>query len=421
MALHKILLLGLALITGLVASGSNIITPPAPIPGSLIPIATSDDMKFVPAVAYDGIHDQFLVVWEHVLPQTGIHEIDGALISADGALLQTFVVSSYSNDELTPDVAFDSINSRYLVVWSYDYFGDQSDFDIYGRLIPWSGPDPGINEFAIDQGNQSSIEPKVAYGLHSDEFFILWNNKAFNSTPASISGTIRDYNGSSVPVTVYTNEFMLGVDSPALAYDGASNNFMVAWQVKRELSGWDIEAQRVGSAGQLLGPILSISGTFSGDELHPSVAACPNLDMYLVVYDFPGSISRALMTSCYYGNGIRVPGGGTEWDKSIFWPEAACAPGGDHFQVTLAQEMVPAGQRQILATTEVHGPHISIGGPDSRLDDSAFGSDSVYPAIASGKLPSLVVWEQVRDQGGYTDIYGRIIYSYGVYLPTIRK
>ena len=421
MFLHKLLSLGLAFTICLVSAGnSNIYVPPAPVTGGLVPIATTDDMKYVPAVAYDSLHDQFLVVWEHVLSGTGVHEIDGALVSAAGALLKAFVVSSDTHNELTPDVAFDSVNSRYLVVWVYDAVGDQSDFDIYGRLIPSSGPDHSIQEMWIDPNGYSSVEPKVAFGLSPDAFLIVWKNKGYNTTPASISGALRKNDGSFVSFTVYS-DLRLGVDAPAVAYDAASNNFLAAWQVKREFTGWDVEGQRLDTAGQALGNLINMMNS-SYDDLHPSVAACPRLDMYLVEYEFAFSASSlGLGDKALYGDGSDVSGGAWAALKPIFWPKAACAPGGDLFQIAWAQAPDNSTQLHIRVGAEVMKPNSAASGYSTRVDAADGSGDRVYPAIASGKLSSLVVWEQVRDPGGYTDIYGRIIYAYGAFLPVVRQ
>ncbi len=427
MGLHKVLSLGLAFMICLVPALNGIVIPPAPINGALVPIATTDDMKYVPAVAYDSIHNQFLVVWEHVLPGTGVHEIDGELISATGAPLQSFVVSSDTYDELTPDVAFDSVNSRFLVVWAYDVRGDQSDFDIYGRLIPSAGPDIGLQEMWIDRGDQSSIEPKVTFGLLYVAFLIVWKNNAYNTTPASISGALLN-DDSRVPFTVYSDDFSKGIDAPAVAYDADSYNFLAVWEVKRGLTGWDIVGQLLDNTGQALGNLIDMMNS-NGDDLHPTVAACHMLDMYMVIneyiYVFSADPHDLGEEALYGGDGsvidksILIKGGGV---KPAFWPRAACAPGGDRFQLTWAQAPDNSAQLQIFVSAEVIEPNsLGISGYSARVDAANGSGDRVYPAIASGKSSSLVVWEQARGQGGYTDIYGRIIYPYGLFLPVLRK
>ena len=421
MSLHRVLSLGLAFMMCLVSTVNNVVFPPAPITGALVPIATTDDMKYVPAVAYDSLHDQFLAVWEHALPGTGIHEIDGELISATGTLLQNFVVSSDIHDELTPDVAFDSVNSRFLVVWAYDVRGDQSDFDIYYRLIPSTGPDTGNQEMPIDLGIQPSVQPKVAFELYSNAFLIIWKNNFYNTTEASISGAQRKNDGSFVPFTVYSDDFHKGIDAPAIAYDAASNNLLAVWDEKREFTGWDIVGQRLGPAGQALGNLIDMTNS-TGDDFHPTVTACPMQDMYLVENEYTFSSStQGLGARAIYGDGSEVIGFAGGNVKPSFWPKVGCAPGGNRFQVAWAEAPLDSGQLQILVNAVEISPGLGISGYPARVDVADGSGDRVYPAIASGKSSSLVVWEQVRDQGGYTDIYGRIIYPYRFFLPVLRK
>jgi hypothetical protein len=79
--------------------------------GSYQVIATANYDKYSPAVAYDTLHNEYLVVWEAA---NGNHQIFGRRIRGDGALLASFLISdaTYEDgtfDRFNPAVAYDSM------------------------------------------------------------------------------------------------------------------------------------------------------------------------------------------------------------------------------------------------------------------------------------------------------------------------
>jgi len=64
-----------------------------------------------------------------------------------------------------------------------------------------------------------------------------------------------------------------------------------------------------------------------------------------------------------------------------------------------------------------------------RLDGSSAGNlgiirpstlgDRLYPAVASGRVKTLVVWVHYRDDPNYQDIWGTILGPNLLYLPLI--
>ena len=86
--------------------------------GPYLVLANEDAWKWSPDVAYDSNHDRYLVVWEVLWP-SGHHSIYGRLVSASGQLSSEFVVFDDVYNSKQPAVAYDKIHDRYLVVWSY--------------------------------------------------------------------------------------------------------------------------------------------------------------------------------------------------------------------------------------------------------------------------------------------------------------
>ena len=137
---------GLALLICLLAGGA----PAAGSTGQVdivhsayLVLAQEDSWKWSPAVAYDPNHNQYLVVWENWWPN-GHHDIYGRTGRRLRRAFREFAIYSGVYNSKQPAVAYDTTHDQYLVAWSYDSAGDDTDYDIYGRFIPWNGPSPLI-------------------------------------------------------------------------------------------------------------------------------------------------------------------------------------------------------------------------------------------------------------------------------------
>ena len=220
-------MLGLGLVCGLLcgvwlavakASGTNVIH------SAYLVLGNDDSWKYSPSVAYSPLHDRYLVVWETWLPGEH-HRIDGRLVGATGELSSKFEVYDNTNNSLQPAVAYDSTHDRFMVVWSYDYNGDGSDHDIYGRFIPWNGPSDDEPGFGIDSSRTNADKPRLAYSPTSDEFLIVW--KVEDDPPYIAGGIIyQDKSGKALDVISSGPEVR---DFPDVAFNLARNQFVVAW------------------------------------------------------------------------------------------------------------------------------------------------------------------------------------------------
>ena len=94
--------------------------------------------RYKPGVAYNWVHDEYLVVWHNTWPD-GHRDIYARRVSESGQLLSWFAVSTGPNDRIQPAVAYNATADEYLVVWMYDVNGDGSVYEIWGRTIAWNG------------------------------------------------------------------------------------------------------------------------------------------------------------------------------------------------------------------------------------------------------------------------------------------
>ena len=58
---------------------------------------------------------------------------------------------------------------------------DDSDYDIYARFIPWTGPSSTYLAFSMEGGRASTTKPRPAYASAGDKFLIVW--KVEDSNP----------------------------------------------------------------------------------------------------------------------------------------------------------------------------------------------------------------------------------------------
>jgi len=131
------------LLTGGYPHSSSTAAPSAPSPllGNELVISARSSDEYGPDIAYNSNHNEYLVVWENIWP-SGHHNVCAQRVSGDGRLLSWFAVSSNSNKQMNPSVAYDPVHDRYPVVWAYEVWGNDSDWDVYGRFIQWNGPMP---------------------------------------------------------------------------------------------------------------------------------------------------------------------------------------------------------------------------------------------------------------------------------------
>ncbi len=154
-----------------------------------------------PAVAYGATEDEYLVVW-FGQDDTGTlniqdTEVFGQLIdAATGADVgpNDFRISDlgpdidigYNNAALFPEVAYNSTNNEFLVVW----FGNDDvlpaidgDVEVFGqRIDATNGAELGSNDFRIsnmgpDDLTKQAVLPAVTYNPTDDEYLVVWQGE----------------------------------------------------------------------------------------------------------------------------------------------------------------------------------------------------------------------------------------------------
>ncbi len=219
---------------------------------------------FNPAVVYNSTEDQFLVVWHG--DNSGAFQIDNEfeifgqrINAATGAELgaNDFQISNmgFSSDTAfeakDPDVAYNSSNNQYLVVWR----GDESiaplvndEFEIFGqRLDGTLGSVVGNNDFRISDmgpnGNTAyaASNPGVAYNVTRNEYLVVWTGdddtsplvndefEVFGQRIDAASGTEVGDNDFRISDLGPDGDTDYAASRPDIAYNPIQGEYLVAW------------------------------------------------------------------------------------------------------------------------------------------------------------------------------------------------
>ncbi len=218
-----------------------------------------------PAVAYDGVANRFLVVWEADDTDAGIpnhkNEIFGQLL--DGATGAEIGVNDFRISDMGPNddpeydarevaVAFNPVNHEYLVVWrGEDDAGALvfNEFEIFGqRIDAATGAEVGVNDFRISQAGSTDGDaeidaeaPDVAHNRTTNEYLVVWSadddrNGLVNDEQEIFGQLLDGATGAEIGV----NDFRISDMGPdgdpsfdatevSIVYNATANEYMVAW------------------------------------------------------------------------------------------------------------------------------------------------------------------------------------------------
>jgi hypothetical protein len=393
-----------------------------PVVGPEIPFYRPDNEQHLPAVAYNSRHDEYLIVWHNLWP-SGNRNIYAQRISGQGEILSWFTIVGPGNDRAQPSVAYDPEYDRYLVTYIYDRYGDGSDWNIYGRFIPWNGPDEDYYEFPICTWTSDQWNPQVVYNENPEwsEFLVTWWTSSTVGVPAYVSArrVLADATGFP-PGDGFTVASDLTEDyiNPDVAYNLARNEYLVVY----EKNSYDILATRLEANGNILDEEISVA-VWPDSENIPSVAACYTADQYFVAW-------QSLQDSTHYDiYGRFINGDGTTADVLHItdWigaahetkPDVACNAGAGHYLVAWEQQYLNLSGPYGIWGRLVHTDKTQ----DAKFEiaENVDSYDCWQPAVATGPPSYMVAWEHERSGTSYQDIYARLVSPAAVYMPLVLR
>jgi hypothetical protein len=377
-------------------------------------ISNASSHQINPAVAYNSEANEFLVTWQDI--RSGNYDIYGQRVDATGTLTAgAFIISNAPGYQINPEIAYNSESKEFLVAWQDPRNGND---DIYGQRVDASGSLTAGN-FVISNASSYQTSPSVAYNSQSKEFLIAWQD--MRSGNLDIYGQRVDAAGSLTAGNFVISNASRTQANPAIAYNSASNEFLVAWQDDRNGDA-DIYGQWVDATGTLTGTGNFAVCTASRTQTNAAVAYSSQTNEFLVTWQDTraGHMLRAgrmdLSRDIYF---TRV---GTSFTPDQGTPLGGAMQPASQANQALAYNgrtnqhlLVWHDTRNGIDNFDIYGRLVSADGTPEGADFviSNASSAQANPAIAynSASNEFLVAWQDSRN--GNDDIYGQRVSATG--------
>ncbi|MEM8533167.1 MAG: hypothetical protein AAGF95_20140 [Chloroflexota bacterium] len=228
-----------------------------------------------PRVTYNSDANEYLVVWTGLKGLSIMSdEVDiyGQRLDATGQLIgpRSFRISDMAPDGfgIEPDVNYNGVSDEYMVVWAGRNNG--RDVNIHGQRLNAVGQEIGPNDFRISDSvpapeDENDRSPKLAHNQTTNEYLVVWErNMAFVGAEIEIYGRRLDAAGQSMGLRDVRisdmgpegNDEYDALD-PKVTYNEIVNEYLVVWDGEdvhtdgTEIN--DIYGQRLTERGQEIG------------------------------------------------------------------------------------------------------------------------------------------------------------------------
>ncbi len=387
----------------------------APPLDAFIHIWTGDGVDNLgPAVAYNHLHDEYLVVWENDRGAT--RDIYARRVSGGGELLSFFtIVSNASYWNWLPDVAYNPVLDEYLVVYTFN--DPMTDNDIWGRRVAWDGSSMST-EIPIVTDAGSQWYPAVAYNNQNDEYLVVYEND-WGSGLRDIAAQRVDADGMLLSWRNIASDPNTVRRLPDVTYNATQNEYLIAYTYDFPTDG-DIRG-KIASAnlGTLGAEIMIVDNTNNQDGV--SLAAGPN--EYLAVWEDGPQMSTERTV---FSRRVTAAGGlepfipiAVHSGEACVEPAVAYSP---VFGYMITWRYVPAPGIWDVYARYVNAGQDTVSSDEFAIDDDITSQKS--PAIACASSGDcLIVEEDNSSMTGPVDseIRGRIVSPYPAFIPLIRK
>jgi len=249
-----------------------------------------------PSVAYGG--GKFFVAWEHYAVSTDAStmRILGKMVTLNGDVGSQILICDESDIQADPNVAFDSINNRFLVVWE-DSRQTRNNYNIYGKIYDINGNQIG-NEKTICNAANSQSEPWVAFDSVNEQYMIVWeegespNNGPFDIWVGMFDSDLNCIGPSSgnQPMKLTNSNSNTDYNFPCVAFSEETRRFLITWNEGDISSGdWDgdVWGKLLDESGNAVGPTMFKirAGNFVRTDIVPYLSTS-----FFVSYNGGGNI-----------------------------------------------------------------------------------------------------------------------------------
>ena len=252
-----------------------------------------------PAIAYNTVDNEFLVVWEgsRRAPEPLSREIygrriaggSGDFVGGEMAISDGGLPTSAEN----PALAFNPLNNQYLVVWQAEQAGAlaSEEFEIFGQRLSSAGAQIGTDDFRISttgsdgDAARDATNPAVAFA--GENYDVVWqadggavNDKTEIYLQKIAAGT-GALVGANTQLTTTPGGPLLGSENPDICYLPAVDFSMMVCQIDAFVDG----EYQILAAYTIFPPGTLISNTPGHTAINPAAAYNPVLDEVVVVWE----------------------------------------------------------------------------------------------------------------------------------------
>lgn len=379
-----------------------------------IPICSAaTNEEWSPDVAFDG--ENYMVVWnkENYYGTNTYCDIYCARVSKDGVLLDPngIVVASGANDQWMPSIAFDGQN--YLIVW-LDFVHPIPG--IYGARVTPSGQvlDPG--GFFIIPFSASIPVSRLGISYGGGVYLLAWVEEEAQWTDYNVCGIRISPNGYPIGdkfiIKENTARFWEGI---SVSFDG--DNFMVAWSDITNNPN-DIRANifsaRVTPSGTVIDTAVLVSSC-ANEQIYPQISF--NGNEYLIIWkDMRTEINYCYWQKwCIYGALLNSQGNiikNIPILKNGLCSSIPSITSSNKHYLCAFEVLRPAGN------IDIYGLMIDFSGnvDTNYIMIANSGFRECQPSLASDGDKFLCIWH--LRSGDFSKIYATLLDSIGLILDT---
>jgi hypothetical protein len=442
-----------------------------------------------PSVAYNSLADEYFVVWDVDDTELGLtageREIIGQRLDAQGDPVGSPVIVSNATganaDAADPAVAYNAIRDEYLVVWVADDTGggvQDGELEIFARRVTGLGVPLGPDDSRISsaggllEASSDTFEPSVAWSKFVNEYVVVWRaddldvpgsldneNEVFvQRLSASLTELGTDDLRLSDAGDDGGHDAAISATRPVIAANSSQAGYMVAWEADDDdaSSGGvvngetEIFTERLDAAAVPTGTsdkrISAVGGLGDPSEsaAAPAIAHSDTVNRYLVVwhadeplfsfdneFEIMGTLVDAAGVEVSFDRHFSDAGGREESFADALNPAVVFNSDVGEFLVAWQADDTRAGT--IDNENEIFGQRVSVNGQrrsatDQRISDAGGTAESLADAadvaLAAGPGGWLPVWEADDTDLGTvdneTEIIGRrLALPFNTTLPAV--
>jgi fimbrial isopeptide formation D2 family protein/uncharacterized repeat protein (TIGR01451 family) len=176
---------------------------------------------------------------------------------------------------MDPAVAYNSVNNEYLVVWDGEDIAPGFS-ELYGQRLDAAGAEIGVDDFRIDNpsGGDEVNDPAITYNPTANEYLVLWQGEQgdgyFRLYAQIVAAATGAQVGDDVLITDNTTSNLENVYYPQADYNPALNEYLVVWHGE-DASGFGLAPDKQEIFGRRYSPTLAtVEAPFLISDMGPA-------------------------------------------------------------------------------------------------------------------------------------------------------